>query len=991
MLSGGVTLNGNVQWPYPGARWWKFDFHTHTPASLDYGKGQDQGSLRKITPRDWLLGFMRAGIDCVAVTDHNSGDWIDPLRTALSELTAEEPEDFRPLNLFPGVEITANGNVHVLALLDVESDSADVSALLGAVGFGGRRGASDAAVESSPINVVQAIHERSGIPILAHVDGPSGAWKLPGNTLKPLLDAEGLFAIEVVDPHGVKPELYQQRKLNWAEVLGSDSHHPSGKAGQRHPGSHYTWVKMAQPSLDGVRLALIDGGGISVGRSDDPQQFDPFDLPNHFIEELEVENARFMGRGQSLKLACSPWMTALVGGRGTGKSTIVHALRLAARRRAELVEEFEQNSLPRLTFEAFERVPKDQDAQGGLNENTLICATLMRDGARHRLRWRWGDDPVKVLDSLDEGTGVLGAKHGVGLSDRLVITKQESRPSDDPAVQDDDGAGGWTPSVSQAITPERFPLRIFSQGQIAALASDNQQALLRVIDEAAGASGEHGQLQEAKNAFQSLRVRMREIEAKLKGVGELAVKRQDVERKLKRFEDDGHTEVLTNYRRRGRQSQEVERQFQSAFKVADDIFSFASELELENLPDGLFGERSDADPDRGVLGILEALRSAVSVSARELEAAAQRLRETLNGHKEGLSNSAWQAAVDDANRRFNELVANLRREGVADPSEYGGLVQDRQQLEGESKRLHSQSEALDRLSDEAQALHQVLQEKRRALSDARVRFLAQTLAENQFVRIEVQTCADDPRFIERSLREALRVTDRRFADDILVMGDDGPDKGVVVDLLVDLPSDRRQRVEEVEKRVAALHRRLQSACLGSGDFGGAFNNYLKRENERTPELLDGLLTWFPEDGLKVEYSRRGDGRDFQPIAQASAGQRSAAMLAFLLAHGDEPLVLDQPEDDLDNNLIYDLVVRQIREQKLKRQVIVVTHNPNIVVNGDAELVHALDFRSGQCRIVESGSLQEPQIREEVCRIMEGGREAFERRYRRLGRDLEGAR
>jgi ABC-type enterochelin transport system ATPase subunit len=122
------------------------------------------------------------------------------------------------------------------------------------------------------------------------------------------------------------------------------------------------------------------------------------------------------------------------------------------------------------------------------------------------------------------------------------------------------------------------------------------------------------------------------------------------------------------------------------------------------------------------------------------------------------------------------------------------------------------------------------------------------------------------------------------------------------------------------------------------------------------------------------------------MGQASAGQRAAAMLAFLLAHGQEPLVLDQPEDDLDNHLIYDLVVRQIRANKLRRQIVVVTHNANIVVNGDAEMLHALDFRGGQCRVVQAGSLQEQAMREEVCRVMEGGREAFERRYRRLGRE-----
>ena len=75
-----MTTSTGQEWIYPGARWWKFDFHTHTPASAEYGKGDNQDTLRQITPEDWLLGFMRAGVDCVAVTDHNSGDWIDKLK-----------------------------------------------------------------------------------------------------------------------------------------------------------------------------------------------------------------------------------------------------------------------------------------------------------------------------------------------------------------------------------------------------------------------------------------------------------------------------------------------------------------------------------------------------------------------------------------------------------------------------------------------------------------------------------------------------------------------------------------------------------------------------------------------------------------------------------------------------------------------------------------------------------------------------------------------
>ena len=241
---------------------------------------------------------------------------------------------------------------------------------------------------------------------------------------------------------------------------------------------------------------------------------------------------------------------------------------------------------------------------------------------------------------------------------------------------------------------------------------------------------------------------------------------------------------------------------------------------------------------------------------------------------------------------------------------------------------------------------------------------------------------DTLRASERSLRQTLGASDNRFEADILATEEDST-SGVVSDLSNDLPEDTEDRLEEFKRRWKRLRERWVAACNGEGDFGGHFNNFLQRNSANKPEFLDRLLTWFPEDALRVEHSRSGRGSDFAPIGQASSGQRAAAMLAFLLAHGDEPLVLDQPEDDLDNRLIYDLVVRQIRLNKLKRQIIVVTHNPNIVVNGDAEMVHVLDFKTGQCRVVESGSLQNIGIRKEICNVMEGGREAFEQRYRRI--------
>lgn len=938
-----VTSDPISDWCYPGARWWKFDFHTHTPESADYGQGADQPTLKQTEPTEWLLAVMRTGVDCVAVTDHNSGDWTEKLKEALQELADESHPDFRPLYLFPGVEITANGGTHILAILDTGKSSADVATLLGAVEYHGERGACEVTANKSPIEVVEAIVNFGGIPILAHVDQPSGAWELKGNTLSPLLEFDGLFAMEVVDPTAKKPAKYRQRKLNWAEVLGSDSHDHTGKTGSRVLGTDYTWVKMAEPSLEGLRLALLDGGGFSIRRSDDPRPFDPYRLPDHFVEALEVRDAQFMGRGDSVKLSFSPWLNALVGGRGTGKSTAVHGIRIASRRDLEL-ESFEENCEPRVIFDQFNRVPGDRTDRGGLTDSTEIKLTVMRNDVRYRVRWKC------------DGSGIV--------------------------VEEDAGELGWAPSNIQSVTPERFPIRIFSQGQIAALAGENQKALLQVIDDASGVVGLQRQFDDVKSEFYAARARIRELDGKLVRSDDLSVEKEDVERKLKRFEEARHGEILTLYQRRIRQQRETERQFEATNAAAKRIEDATNVLHPEDVPDGLFDRESDEDCE--ALIAIGALASAIKTAAETLQCTAEGIREVVTKQRSVLSNSKWHEAVNEIVSQYQQLVETLQSEGVADPSEYGRLVQERQRLDREIAVIKSIRKERCELEKECRALLERVLETRQAVSKGRDDFLAETLAKNRFVRIQSLTYGDDARVIENGLREVLDVLDDRFEIDILDLVDESAERGIVADLIADLTEKPERRQEEMEKRIDRLKKRFVSACSGHGNFGGHFNNYLQREFEKSPEFLDGLLTWFPEDSLRVEYSQLGDGTDFRPITQASSGQRSAAMLAFLLAYGAEPLVLDQPEDDLDNHLIYDLVVRQIRENKLRRQIIVVTHNPNIVVNGDAEMLYALEFVNGQCIVEQSGSLQQEAMREEVCRIMEGGRVAFERRYRRLG-------
>lgn len=951
-------------WPYPGARWWKFDFHTHTPASKDTHAWQDAiGTPDELTPQKWLLKFMAAEIDCVAVTDHNTGEWIDRLKAAYADMKYQAdagtpPEGFRELYLFPGVEISVQGGIHLLAIFDLDAGSSTITSLLGGVGFPAHlHGETDAAdgaaiTRRSLIEVIDEVHRCGGIAIPAHVDDRGkGLLRLEDNSkrcaletamVKQALLADGLLALEWKSNASNYPSIWDELKPNLASVLGSDCHSFKNPA---IPGSRYTWIKMARPSLEGLRLALLDGQEVSVKRSDESNGFAPFNTPEHFIKSIEIRDARYMGAcGKPARLPLNPFFNALIGGRGTGKSTIVHALRLAYRREKELSLSSEAGQ----TFKRFNQVARGRNDEGGLRADTAICVQVQRDGMPYRLIWR------------QDGQG--------------------------HAVEEWDAAtGSFKPSASQAVTEQRFPVRLFSQGQIAALAGDSQQALLKVIDDAAGTQSQQAAFEEAKRAFLAARAQMRELDGKLQGREALTLALQDIQRKLARFEGADHAALLKNYQRTHRQSRELERQFDASAELATRLKALADDLLAEDLPEGLFEPAEDGP----ALSIVQALHTAIAKARQDVERAANVLLERGQVLRGELEASPWFARIGAAKAAYEQLKADLQQQGVSDPSEYGRLVQEKQRLETELKKLEALQKQHTELREKAKSLLKQVQSARCAISAQRSAFLQETLQGNPFVRIELIPYSRDAQGIERSLREMLGAAEGKYVDDLYQAQEGASPKGLVADLLgtVDLlEKPGAWDTAAFEQALQAQKKRLIQACRGSAEFGGWFNRFLKAEDDKRPEFTDHILCWFPEDGLLVEYSRKGDGQDFQSIGQASAGQRAAAMLAFLLAHGNEPLVLDQPEDDLDNHLIYGLVVQQIRSNKLRRQLIIVTHNPNIVVNGDAELIHVLDFKH-QCHVKQTGSLQDQAMRREVCQVMEGGEEAFERRYQRLGREV----
>ena len=141
----------------------------------------------------------------------------------------------------------------------------------------------------------------------------------------------------------------------------------------------------------------------------------------------------------------------------------------------------------------------------------------------------------------------------------------------------------------------------------------------------------------------------------------------------------------------------------------------------------------------------------------------------------------------------------------------------------------------------------------------------------------------------------------------------------------------------------------------------------------TIRCADKYLLELKEDG---EYRRLDD---------LSGGRRVSVLLSLLLETTDQrPLVIDQPEDELDNRFLFDTVLPALKRLKGRRQIIVATHNPNIVVNGDADQVIQLEATANNGSIAHAGAIEDMAVRDAIMHTVDGGAEAFRLRRMKYG-------
>jgi hypothetical protein len=890
---------------HAGARWWSVDIHSHSPASFDYG-GLEGSSNDEPKPsfEEWLQAYIAAGVDGIVVTDHNSHEGIKPAREALEALRGNDP-GLPPFVIFPGVEITATGGVHILGIFDPESDADIVNRALTLCRYTGTRGRSDHTANMTVADIASEIARLGGLCVPAHADQSRGIFGMDQRELAALAESPHVTAVEVIDDALVGTA----ERHGWVSVLGSDAHHLSADScpdgvEPKAPGTHLTLFKAEALDLDGLRLALTDPSE-SVRRC--RRGYDDPNAGSHgHIDRVQVVRG-----GVAKAYRFGPWMNCLIGGRGVGKSTLVELLRLALGRSHEL--------------------------QGSVAEDLR----RFRPNADYGERW-WDDETRIIVDYTKDQR-------------QLRVVWSGANP-EKPVVHVWTG-DSWEEQSGRAV--DRAPVRIFSQKQIYELATSPQSFLTILDDMPAIRRNEWDEeYEELRLRFVGERNKLRQLLAETEKADRVRGQLQEVQGRLRHLAElraSAEYQELEVAETRIRDATSAEEQ---ALRLEQQLAADANALRAL-VPETLRGSDFDG-------------RAATFASAAELVEQASAVLST--------GRAAWGA--QDTASRWDERVAELNtwlgEQGGSTRISAEQIRADRQreaELEAELREVENSEERRGQQQAVIDEILSSLSSKRTELFTRRREYTGQlSTTADAPTKVEVHQ-QGDVEGIGEELRRLLNCPDSfdpAFGEN-----------GIAASLLAHQPKDPR-----FPANVAAFKQVLIDFVQAGpeSEIGQSITVdrrfYTRLGNADTFDLVTRIMLWFPEDLVSVRYRPR-DGRGYIAVDRGSPGQKTAALLTVILQMGTDPLVLDQPEDDLENKLIRQLAVETLKKIKGQRQLIVSTHNANMVVTSAAENILVLEHGEMIPKIEAEGTLQTAEVKANVCEILEGGEDAIKTRFRRL--------
>lgn len=370
------------------------------------------------------------------------------------------------------------------------------------------------------------------------------------------------------------------------------------------------------------------------------------------------------------------------------------------------------------------------------------------------------------------------------------------------------------------------------------------------------------------------------------------------------------------------------------------------------------------------------VKAIVSEFSKIVETKSNELNVTLNEKIKELNVeiNSWSEKEKTIQEKIDAKKAELESKGI--PFDLGKINQIAQELIYYQKRLHTLQQRNEELKE--------LQKKRIDFLKSRIELknkiyfqrleFANTVNENLkntvdgfFVTIKYKKGAYSPQF-ENSIKTLMQWKTARVSKAEYLAKDLSP-----LDFALEV---RKKKLDILKNILDSENERV----FPDSEISNVLNKCLENNNFEDFESLTF------EDNPSIIVTKYISSNDEEQkiitryLSQLSLGQQQSILLAILLQSKSKvPLIIDQPEDNLDSEFIYKTIVENLRRIKEKRQVIVVTHNPNIAVLGDAELIVPLKSTSIKSTILNRGSIDRKETRSMCCDILEGGKQAFSKR------------
>jgi type III restriction enzyme len=894
--------------------------------------------------RDFVSACRANGLQAVAVTDHHDVTLLPYIRAAVRSEAGPGEKTLPPheqLVVFPGLELTLAVPCQALLLFDADFSEADIARVLDVLTItvadpGEAKGAEPSAL--GHLTELRAVYDqldnhawlKGRYIVLPNVtDGGLGTL-IRKRMQQKYIDMPCVGAY--VDGAITKLGSGSHRILNgedqaWgykrvAVIQTSDSRSASFEL----LGIDATWIKWATPTAEALRQACL--AQESRIATSEPE------LPSVVVTRLSVSNSKFMG---PVELELNPQYNAIIGGRGTGKSTLLEYLRWA------LCDQPGQH-------QEAEEIPDQAARRRRLIDQTL--APL--------------DGHVEV-HLLVNGIPHVVRRHGKSGDVLLRV-----------------GAGELSPATHDDVRT-LLPVQAYSQKQLSSV-SVRVDELTRFVT-----TPIRGSLDAIASRERDLAARTRENFVHLQ-------RRRALERSVAR------DEVLSASLA------------QQAEKMREELGAVTPEdrVVLADKPHYDAADRAVSGWVRRLERVREATEDYASTLARLAAEIAPTPEPESVAHRELLVSieGALRDVLSEAVRLAGEAESNARAADATDGS-LGRLLADWRakktafdgQYEGATERSaahRSKLEELAKVEERRLDVQNGLDEQREELSglDAPEQKHAEYRTQWRELQAERTTAIDVECATLTSLSGGLiraRVVRsaglERLSERLKSAITGSNVRSAKVDAFI-------KGIAEATEPLAAWEEamdELEAVILTKDDPGSgptilktALKHFKAEEVEKmvplvTPEVVLELKLLPMDDRPAFEYQTK-DGQ-YIPFDDASAGQQATALVRVLLNQTGPPLIIDQPEEDLDSQVILE-VVDQIWEAKRRRQLIFTSHNANLVVNGDAEQVICCDYRAAGdqsgARIKTTGAIDIPVVRQEITNVIEGGEKAFRLRKEKYG-------